>query len=413
MRKIMASLDIGANALKLVVAETVGEKLNILGVSTIPNNTIKKGKIINKEELVNKLKELFKDINDRLGFEVTKTLVIVPSSSAEFTLGTGKIDVKSEDGIITAEDIVSAVKKSAYHVVQDNMELVTIMPINYTLEDGTKVLDPKNLINKTLEVKTVIISALKSEVYDYLECLEKINVDVVDIAFASIGDYFQFRNKEFDKQVGAIINIGEQTTCVSIINKGVLTNTSTTYLGGSNVTNDIAYIYKIDKEKAKDIKEEFALAHKRMAISAETINIKNKEEKNISINQYEVSEVVESRLKEILNLAKKQINILTKKEISYIILTGGVTETKDFNLVAESIFGKNVTLGNIHELGVRNNIYSSVVGLIKWYDYNQKLKNREYSLLNIKEQEEFSKLSNGEELSSNGVIGKVFGYFFD
>lgn len=413
MRKIMASLDIGANALKLVVAETVGEKLNILGVSTIPNNTIKKGKIINKEELVNKLKELFKDINDRLGFEVTKTLVIVPSSSAEFTLGTGRIDVKSEDGVITAEDIVSVVKKSAYHVVQDNMELVTIMPINYTLEDGTKVLEPKNLISKTLEVKTVIISALKSEVYDYLECLEKINVDVVDIAFASIGDYFQFRNKEFDKQVGAIINIGEQTTCVSIINKGVLTNTSTTYLGGSNVTNDIAYIYKIDKEKAKDIKEEFALAHKRMAISAETINIKNKEEKNISINQYEVSEVVESRLKEILNLAKKQINILTKKEISYIILTGGVTETKDFNLVAESIFGKNVTLGNIHELGVRNNIYSSVVGLIKWYDYNQKLKNREYSLLNIKEQEEFSKLSNGEELSSNGVIGKVFGYFFD
>lgn len=413
MRKIMASLDIGANALKLVVAETVGEKLNILGVSTIPNNTIKKGKIINKEELVNKLKELFKDINDRLGFEVTKTLVIVPSSSAEFTLGTGRVDVKSEDGVISACDIVSAVKKSAYHVVQDNMELVTIMPINYTLEDGTKVLDPKNLISKTLEVKTVIISALKSEVYDYLECLEKINVDVVDIAFASIGDYYQFRNKEFDKQVGAIINIGEQTTCVSIINKGVLTNTSTTYLGGSNVTNDIAYIYKIDKEKAKDIKEEFALAHKRMAIAAETINIKNKEEKNISINQYEVSEVVESRLKEILNLAKKQINILTKKEISYIILTGGVTETKDFNLVAESIFGKNVTLGNIHELGVRNNIYSSVVGLIKWYDYNQKLKNREYSLLNIKEQEEFSKLSNGEELSSNGVIGKVFGYFFD
>lgn len=413
MRKIMASLDIGANALKLVVAETVGEKLNILGVSTIPNNTIKKGKIINKEELVNKLKELFKDINDRLGFEVTKTLVIVPSSSAEFTLGTGKINVKSEDGIITAEDIVSVVKKSAYHVVQDNMELVTIMPINYTLEDGTKVLEPKNLISKTLEVKTVIISALKSEVYDYLECLEEINVDVVDIAFASIGDYFQFRNKEFDKQVGAIINIGEQTTCVSIINKGVLTNTSTTYLGGSNVTNDIAYIYKIDKEKAKDIKEEFALAHKRMAISAETINIKNKEEKKISINQYEVSEVVESRLKEILNLAKKQINVLTKKEISYIILTGGVTETKDFNLVAESIFGKNVTLGNIHELGVRNNIYSSVVGIIKWYDYNQKLKNREYSLLNIKEQEEFSKLSNGEELSSNGVIGKVFGYFFD
>ena len=52
MRKIMASLDIGANALKLVVAETVGEKLNILGVSTIPNNTIKKGKIISLSPII-------------------------------------------------------------------------------------------------------------------------------------------------------------------------------------------------------------------------------------------------------------------------------------------------------------------------------------------------------------------------
>ena len=76
----------------------------------------------------------------------------------------------------------------------------------------------------------------------------------------------------------------------------------------ADVKSEISDDKAIDKEKAKDIKEEFALAHKRMAISAETINIKNKEEKNISINQYEVSEVVESRLKEILNLAKKQIN---------------------------------------------------------------------------------------------------------
>ena len=40
----------------------------------------------------------------------------------------------------------------------------------------------------------------------------------------------------------------------------------------------------------------------------------------ITINQEEISEVVESRLQEILNLSKKEINHLTKKEISYIII---------------------------------------------------------------------------------------------
>ena len=59
---------------------------------------------------------------------------------------------------------------------------------------------------------------------------------------------------------------------------------------------------------------------------------RNKEE-NIKINQYEISEIISSRLREILNLSRKQINLLTKMEISSIIITGGTTELNDFNLV--------------------------------------------------------------------------------
>ena len=65
-----------------------------------------------------------------------------------------------------------------------------------------------------------------------------------------------------------------------------------------------------------------------------------KNQENIKINQYEVSEIVYSRIKEILINAKKEINLLTKKEISYIIITGGTTELMEFTEVAKEIFGK-------------------------------------------------------------------------
>ena len=412
MRKIMSSLDVGSNELKLVVGEIIKDKLNILCTCTIPINCIKKGKIIDKEALKISLEQLFNDAEKKLGFKVNKTLVTVPSTSATFMIGKAKIDITNEAAFITSKDIINVVRLSAKDVLQDNLELVTIMPINYTLEDGTKVINPKKLFSKTLEVKTVIISGLKKDIYPILECLEEINIDIIDIAFDSLGDYFSFKNKNIEEKIGVIINIGSSKTTVSIFNKGVLTNTAEFFVGGNNIDNDISYIYNIDTELSKNLKENFALANTKLASKNDCEEVMNKEGNKLLISQYDISKGVESRIDEILNIAKKQINVLTKKEISYIILTGGVTEMKDFNLSLEQVFGKNVTLGNINVLGVRNNKYSSAMGLIKWFDYNQKLKDRDYSILSIEEQEKFSKLEEQESITDNGVIGKVFGYFF-
>lgn len=413
MRKIMSSLDVGANELKLVVGEMIKDKLNILSTCTIPIDCIKKGKITDKETMKISLKQLFSDAEKKLGFKIKKTLVTVPSESAMFVIGNAKVDIENEEQLVTSKDLVNVVRLSAKNVVQDNAELVTIIPINYTLDDGTKVIDPKKRFSKTLEVKTVIVSGLKSEIYPILECLEEISIDVIDISYDSLGDYFAFKNKNTENKVGAIVNIGACKTTVSIFNKGVLTNTALFYLGGNNIDNDISYIYNLDKGISKQLKENFSLANTKLASKNDYEEVANKDGQKLKISQYDISKSVESRLEEILNIAKKQINVLTKKEISYIIFTGGVTEMADFKLSLEEVFGKRVTLGSINILGVRDNKYSSAVGLIKWFDYNQRLKGRDYSILSLNEQTDYSEMDEERTISNNSVIGKVFGYFFD
>lgn len=413
MRKIMASLDIGSTSIKLVVGEMIKNKLNILAFSETYSTGIYKNRILNKEIVINSLKDVFKSCEEKLGFKIKKCIVTVPACSAEFTIGEGIINVENEDYVISGHDITKVLQKSVYGVVQDNMELVTAIPTAFRLDNDVVTLDPRNMISKKLAVKSVIITAYKKDIYPILECLEVIGIDVVDIAFDSLGDYFSFRTKETDQLVGAVVNIGSSKTTVSIFNRGILTNTSLIDLGARNIDNDIAYIYKLDKDKAKELKEKFALANPKLASLSEVIKITNKEQEEVTINQIELSEIVASRLNEILNMVKKQINILTKKEISYIIFTGGITEMPDFNLTLESIYGKKVTLGKINELGVRNNKFSSAVGLIKWYNSNQVLKNRDYSILSIEEQEEFSGIDVIDKITDNSIIGKVFGYFFD
>ena len=112
-------------------------------------------------------------------------------------------------------------------------------------------------------------------------------------------------------------------------------------------------------------------------------------------------------------MVKKQINLLTKKEISYIIITGGLTEATDFEILMDESFGSTARIGHVNEIGARNNIYSSAVGLIKFYYRKLKLRNKVFSIFTLDEQEQFSGLEQRKGISEHSILGKVFGIFFD
>lgn len=413
MKKIMASLDVGSDTIKLVVGEMVKNKLNILAVAEAPSAGVKKGLIAKPEELLEPLKQVFERCEEILGLPIKQCVVTVPSYEAEFIVSEGRTKTMNEDNCVTGSDIIRALQASVRGKIADNMELVSIIPTNFKLDDEQVVKDPKQMISETLTVKSVIVSAPKKTVYPVLTCLESMDIDVLDLAFGSMGDYYALRNDTLDNQVGIVVNMGHGTTTLSCFNKGILTNTATIELGGINIENDIAYIHKLTKTSARTIKEKLALAHKRMAQANNTEKITNKLGEEVKINQYEVSAIAMSRIEEILNLAKKQINLLTKKEISYIIFTGGLTETKDFSLILEEVFGKNATIGKVNEIGVRDNKYSSCVGMIKYYASKARLKDKDFSIFSIAEQEELSGLHRHINVADDSVLGKLFGYFFD
>ncbi|MBQ4061185.1 MAG: cell division protein FtsA [Bacilli bacterium] len=413
MRRIIASLDIGSNSIKLVIGEIVKSRLNILAALDTPSRGIKKGFIVNSESAIEALSEIFNKAEDMLGLKIKKVIASVPSNFAECFLSEGSSTITNENKVVGPNDIVRAMQASVYNKIQDNMELVTIIPTIFRINDTDVVKNPKNMIADKLTVKSVIVSVPKKNVMPIVKCLERIGVEVVDIALSSLGDYALAKTKDSSKEVGALINIGDSTTTVSIFNRGVLTNTEVIDLGGQNIDNDIAFIYKIPRTEAKYLKENLSLAHKRLAVPSEYVIVTDKNGESVKVNQYEISEVVMSRLEEMLNLAKKQINLLTKKEISYIIFTGGVTESVDFGLLLEEIFGNNVILSQVSELGVRDNKYSTSVGLIKYYNGRLKLRNKEFSIFSIEEQEELSGLTRKVNISENSILGKLFGYFFD
>lgn len=413
MRKIMSSLDIGYASIKFIVAEMNKKKLYVLTSSIVNNDAIKKDMTIDYDILEAIIKKILSDTKEKLGIEIKKTLLTIPSDSASFTINRAKIDIKNEDNLVTTDDMIKVVNLSGKDVVQDNMELVNITPLYYTLDDSSRTDIPVNTFSKTLEVQSIITSSRKDDVYKYLRVLDNLGVSVVDISYDVVGNYYALKNEDMDTTCGVIIDIGYLSTSVSAYNKGVLVNTIKIKVGSLNVLKDISYVYKIPLSSAKEVYKKLGLGSSKNASNLEKMELKDNNGDKLIINQVNLSEIIESRVNEIFSMAKKQINTLTKRKISYIICTGGMANIGDFDLNVLEIFGKNARVGYINTIGIRDTRYASTLGLIKWYDYNAKLKNYDYSILSLEEQEEFSREESEAKASSNSIIGKVFDYFFE
>lgn len=410
MKHIYTSVDIGSNAIKIVVFELYKNKLNLLAASSVKSEGIKKGVITNFEEASMSMTKGFKDIEQMLGIKINKVIASVPSYFADYIKVEDSIEISNEEQVVTGKDISNVLEKAVKSKLTPNREMVTVIPIDFMVDGVGAVKDPKGMSGSVLSVRAILVTTPAKNIYSVVNLIENTGVEVIDISLNCIGDINTFRNETIDKCIGAIINVGSETTSITLYNKSIPVKSAILQLGGKNIENDIAYMYKVDAVVANNLKEQFAVAHKKYASASEYKEVKDIYGNDKKISQLEISEVVMSRIEEILSMAKEQINNLTNKELSYIIITGGTSNIPQFKAVASEILG-DISVGNIKIIGVRNNKYSSAIGNIIYFINRLKLRGNNYSMFSEEDENKLSSKKNANN-SNESMLGKVFGYFF-
>lgn len=412
MRKIYTGIDIGSYKTKMVVAEYYNNKFYVLASHCMNSKGIKKGVIVEPNLVVEMIKEGIKEIKNSLGINIKKIIVNIPDYNTKFTEVTGSIEINNESNKVTSEDINKVIKESIYNKLPEDHELVTVVPEYYKINGEGKISKPIGKSGQKLEIQGIMITTPKKNIYSVLSTIENAGLEVVDITVDGLATYFEVHDNELDKKNGAVINLGHAKTTVSIFEEGKLKNSETLQIGGINIEKDLAYVFGVSVFDGRTLKEKFASAHKRFCQLTEVYEVKNTIGETLKLNQLEVSEVVMSRMEEILNIAKKQIRMLAEAEIDYIVLTGGLTEIKSFKNLAYEIFGKDVMIHTVTTLGCRDNKYTNVLGMIKYYEDKMESRGKEVSMLDIEETSlitpnaKFKKDNN-----KNGIVDKILGNF--
>ena len=204
MKEIISSLDIGTSTVKLVVGEVYDNKVNVLCVSEVKSKGVKKGIIVNPEETLISLKELFRRAEETMNININKVILIVPSYYSEFIVTEGSSTITNEEGKVTSRDIVRALQACVYNKVPSNKEFVSVTPVEFIINEDKKVKDPKGMKAEKIKCKAVLSLAPKKSIYTAISLLDNIGVSVVDINFGSVSDYFEFKTPEMDKKNTAV-----------------------------------------------------------------------------------------------------------------------------------------------------------------------------------------------------------------
>lgn len=410
MRQIFTSIDIGSSAIKVVVCELFENKLNLLAASSVESRGVKKGLIVDALEASQSIKKAIDEVESMIGVKIKKVLASIPSYYADFTLIKGEVKIKNGEGIITSDDINRVLQVAAASKVNPGKEIVTMLPIDFKIDDKSNVSLPLGLIGENLSCRAILATTPKKNIYSVISLLEGMGIEVVDISLNCINDCYSFKNSDNDKNIGAIINIGGETTTVSLYNRGIVVKSSVIAIGGSMIDNDLSYMYQLDKKQAKHIKEKSVSAHKKAVPMGETFDITDNSGKTVEVSCLEAADVVMARVEEILGLAKKEISILTNKQLEYIIVTGGTSNLKDFDYVVRECFGDISSIGNVKLIGLRNNMFSSALGNIVYFINTLNLRGLEYTMVDMDNED--VKPTNIEKKDTDSKFNKVFNNLF-
>ncbi len=410
MGKIYTGIELGSSKIKVLVLEAIKNSFYVLSSVVVPTKGIKKKEIVDPRESITALQTAIKKSEEQLGMKIEEAILVIPPLEATFSMEKGSIEFEKA---VSGYDLKAVLKQAVFKKHPVNEEIVNVFPISFSVDDGPNVLDPKGTEGHTLSTKVVMATMPKEILYSYIQVVKSLGIKVVDTILAPQADYQTCETKDFNRKMGAIINIGEETSTVSIYNKGIIIKNEMIKGGSLYVDKDLSFIYKVDLKAARKIKETFAITASRYADNNEWMEIETQEGKTLQINQTETSKIIEARLTEILKLAKSAINNLTKREISYIIILGGISELAGFAYLVEDLFGSKASVWNMNVLGARHNQFSTVFGSCKYYHQKCTFQEEEGSMFTEEAQNNLLSLKKKGNIGSEISLNKFFGHFLD
>ena len=323
---IIVGVDIGTSK----VCTVVGEVNNFGQIEIICNTSykcsgLKKGKIINEDEIILSLAKTIKDAEDETNLKINSAYVTIPGKYATIVQNSITKEAKDKYAGISVRDVQNAIMQVKDIEIPDGKTLIDVVPDKITLENGTVVTDPVGNLSASFTISAQVILAEKDYVRQLHNIFKKSGLEIDGIVPITLAERNLILDTNELHDNIMLLDIGAGNTDIGVFEGSTFLYTNSIPLGGDNITNDIALVLNISEEEADKLKRQYGLALKSFIDNDNDIilNTCKDNSKNKIIKSSELIEIIEARIEEIFSIINKDITSHgLKQKINNVILTG-------------------------------------------------------------------------------------------
>ena len=324
----LIGLDLGTQGIKFVVAEIAktGE-IKILKVIESPSHGLRRGVIFDLDQVVAATTDIFVSLKKQYKQASRNIFVGVNGPQVNSQISRGIVAVSRADNEIYKDDIERVLKASQTIMLSSNRKIIHRLTREYIVDGVKEIYDPTGLVGNRLEVETILVDVF----HQYLQNLSRL----IELHGCGLGGYVlnpiaasRAVLTKNQRELGVLLlDIGAQTTGLTIYQENKLDFTTVLPLGSNYITNDVAVGFKISSGDAESLKMGYGYAISKHITQKDSIELKlvNATLKNTIPRRF-LSEIIESRMSEVFSLVNdvlKRTHMVGKLPGGVVLVGGG------------------------------------------------------------------------------------------
>ncbi len=350
----ICALDIGSS--KIAVALAVFKKKKIINIyfDSLSVKGMKEGAIVDATNLISLVNKLLKNLKIKSGVNI-KFVSVNISGQDIITKHSRAVIPLAERGnkVISISDLGRGNEQARILGSSLEDEIIHMIPLSYSIDSKTDILNPLGLYSHKLEVDLYLICSKLSSVQSLTRAINQSGYEVKDLFLSGIATSKAVFGPGLKDGLNILCDLGSDTTELLIFKEGLLKDIQVLPFGGNDLTRKLSESLKIPLDLAEDIKRSYGFIGNPQDVGEDKEILVKKSEFYKPIKQRLVSEVVTAAAGELCIKIKEALEKKVELyEVNNFVIVGRTILLEGFIEALEKVLNLPVKLGRITNLEI-------------------------------------------------------------
>ena len=295
-KEFIVAIELGSSKMTGIAGQkNLDGSINVLAVVKEPSSSfIRKGVVYNIDKTAQCLTSIVRKLENQLKTGITQVYVGVGGQSIRGVKNVVSKDLPTET--IISQDMVIELMDANRNMTYQDQEILDAAVQEYKVGSQFQ-LDPVGIQANRLEGHFLNILERKSFYRNLNKCFETAGINVAEMYLAPLALADSVLTETEKRSGCALVDIGADTTTVSVYSKNILRHLAVIPLGSNNITKDIATLQMEDSD-AERMKLKYGSAYTDNNDIDNDLKYSIDTERQIESRKF--IEIVEGRMEEII-----------------------------------------------------------------------------------------------------------------